>query len=163
MSTSEKCHSFERKDSITLGGAPWNVVAHITVYVQRVGAELKLYSDPDCAGPQLSPADLVVFRNQSTGLYFHIACSPAGTTFADPPVVWEEQKPRPGTVCYGYIMNDGSAFSMSDDYGHQNSVSHSFDLRVDPGDGSRVISTRSTDEVDPTIVERGEEPPGPSR
>ena len=149
--------------TITLEESPWLVQRSISIYVKQVNGKLSIHDDLQ-SGRTLQQEDLKVYKGQSTGLYFFIAeGSDDGTQFPDPdsgtlPLEWKNGAPCPASVTYGKVKDDFSAFSIADLYGHTNEVRHSFNIRVLKGDGS-INSTALFDEIDPTIVEKGEEPP----
>ena len=152
--------------NITLKEAPWSVKREISIYVKLVGDKLYLYDNEKCTGNALSPASFPVYKGQSTGLYFFIYDEDPNskTHFPDPddgvlPLSWDKDKPCPGTVLYGKVRDDLKAFSISDVYNHNGEVKHSFDLVVVPPGGGPFVHTSWFDKVDPTIVEKGEEPP----
>ena len=150
---------------IDLSGPPWNVTKYQSVYVLYADKSLKLYTDDDCQQEHLfNPADFYVKKKVPTGLYFFIASgSETGTEFPDPisksPVTWKDDEPQPATVTLGKYRQDGKAFSLKDYWDHPNEVKHEFTINVrEPGGG--LTSTSIIEGVNPTIVERGEEPPG---
>ena len=153
--------SFTPASDITVSGAQ----ATREVYVRNIGGGLTLFRDDDCLQP-LSPAELDVPKEKLTGLYFHISShSDAGTAFPDGtgtspcPVTWSHGGSKPSTVTYQKIKSDKSAFSMSDLWSHSLYESHEFDINVKLPDGSHT-SVSIVEGIDPTIVERGEEPGG---
>lgn len=152
-------------NTVTLKEAPWSVIREISIYVKQKDGQLSLYNNAECQGRALGPASLEVYKGQSTGLYFFIAKdSDKGTHFPNPndgqlPVAWENESSCPDTVLYGKMKSDLSAFSMADSYAHPVMVLHSFDLIVASGAGGSFIHTSFFKEIDPTIVEKGEDPP----
>ena len=149
--------------SITLNEAPWNVTTFTEIYVKLENGELSCYLDAACAGDAVVPLQLDVYRKESTGLYFYLVHSPATAEFADPPVSWEGGAGCPGTVRYGKIDDKRLGFSMSDYYDHGSEQEFGFDIVVDPGNGAPPISTGIFKEIDPTIMEKGEDPPPDAR
>lgn len=151
--------------SITLEQAPWNVTGKISIYVKHVAGKLSIYYNAQCSGATETPLALEVFRNQATGLYFFIAASSdAGTKFPDPddgplPIAWESKSGCPDTVQYGKVRSDYRAFSIADAYTHHSKDSYGFNIVVDPGGGSPLLTTARFGKIDPTIVEKGEDPP----
>lgn len=161
--------------SIDLSGSPWNVTATVKLFVLlRADGSFGLYRDEGCTDA-FEPAEMPVWENVSTGLYFYIgAGSPAGTLFCDgqdgrpQPVVWLASEACPPTVTYGKIRADRLAFSMSDLAPTPHAARLPFDLEVETPNGvytSVLAHLRRREEpgvtpVDPTIVEKGEEPPG---
>lgn len=153
--------------SIDLSGSPWNVTHTISLYVYRDSSgNIVLYRD-STRSQVFSPAELEVSRNVSTGLYFYILDS-TDLTFCDGlsglplPIVWLHQEVCPSTVTYGKIRADRRAFSIKDLCQGQNTVRHSFDLMVQLGSQppfSVLSFGGGTAAIDPTIVEKGEEPP----
>ena len=152
---------FTPAPDITVSGAQ----VTLEVYVRNLGGQLKLFWDDGCTRP-VTRAELNVPKEKLTGLYFHISshsdtdtCFPDGTGGDPCPVTWRHNGSKPSTVTYQKIKADKSAFSMSDLWSHSIYESHEFDINVklpsgDPG------SVAIVEGVDPTIVERGEEPSG---
>jgi len=151
--------------NITLEQAPWNVEQHISIYVKHEAGKLSIYYNAQCLGAPETLLPLEVFRGQPTGLYFFIAASSdEGTKFPDPdngqlPIAWESDSGCPVTVQYGKVRSDYRAFSMADAYIHHSKDSYGFDIVVDPGGGLPLVTTARFGEIDPTIVEKGEDPP----
>ncbi|MEO1083919.1 MAG: hypothetical protein AAFY88_06730 [Acidobacteriota bacterium] len=142
-----------------------SVDQHISVYVKYANGKLEMYSDAGCLGDAITPLGMDVYRNQSTGLYFYIAASSQGdVTFPSRksghlPIRWEGAGDCPDSVQYGKVKSDDKAFSISDQYSHNDRVEHGFDIVVDPGGGSPLVTTAVFQLIDPTIIEKGEDPP----
>ncbi|MEM1181080.1 MAG: hypothetical protein AAGM22_22250 [Acidobacteriota bacterium] len=155
--------------TIELKEKPWKVDREVSLYVKYSAGALEVYSDPDCAGDAITPLQLDVYRNQATGLYFFIAkSSDQGTQFPAPgsghlPLSWEGNGDCPATVAYGKRRFDNLAFSIADTYDHGVLTEHGFDLIVQTGDSGDWTSTRLFKAIDPTIVEKGEDPPPDAR
>lgn len=151
--------------SIDLSGSPWNVKDVIRVYVRNLDGDVGLFKDAACDEPFIPPR-LEVPYDRSTGLYFYIAAgSTAGTLFCDGldgrplPVSWLQTDLCPSTVTYGKILASRKAFSMQDLADHASDVTYPFDLMIQLPDG-RHIRVAPMVKVDPTIVEKGQEPSG---
>lgn len=161
--------------SIDLADPPFSVTRAVKTYVLRNGdGSFGLYTNEACT-KALAPADLPVYRDQATGLYFYLvdAAANEGVTFCDgtgednqpTPVFWRDAADDlcPPTVTYGKILADCKAFSMKDFCTSDEVARHPFDLQVVLPSGVRgtVLGGHgSVAEIDPTIVEKGEEPPG---
>lgn len=156
--------------SIDLSGPPWGVTTVVSLWVRRnSNGTFDLFRDADCLS-RYNPADLPVWADVRTGLYFYIAASSTpGTTFCDGlndrpnPVLWPGSATDlpPATVTYGKIQADRKAFSMMDYCQVGDSARHAFDLEIEFENAFYSVLTNLTVEsVDPTIVQKGEEPPG---
>lgn len=154
--------------SIELDGSPWNVTTAIHLYVIRNSSgQFELYQNAACT-VAYSPANLECDYNESTGLYFYIGQpSASDLKFTDGlsgrplPISWPAQEACPSTVTYGKIKSDRLAFSIRDLAAHTNDVNYTFDLVVElPSGDPQGVSFHLADAfVDPTIIEKGEEPP----
>jgi hypothetical protein len=160
--------------SIDLDGPPFNVTRTVKTYVLRnQDGSFGLFCNEACT-KSLMPPDLPVYRGQATGLYFYIPDVAAndGVTFCDgtgadnepTPVFWRDAADDlcPATVTYGKILADRTAFSMMDYCTSDEDTRHPFDLQVLLPNGHRTTILGGHDavtEIDPTIVEKGEEPP----
>jgi hypothetical protein len=160
--------------SIDLAEPPFSVTRTVKLFLLREESGFGLYKDEACTLP-FDPPDLEVYVAQSTGLYFYIVGSEAnaGVVFCNgtgsgsddlpPPVLWRNAPHScPQSVTYGKIRADRKAFSMKDFWQDELDSRHPFDLQVEvPGRGRTTIRAQaSVSEIDPTIVQKGEEPPG---
>lgn len=158
--------------SISLADPPFSVTRTVKVYVLRnADGSFGLYKDETCT-TAFSPCDLPVYAGESTGLYFYItgAASNASVVFCDGtgaddhpmPVLWRDGGTCPQSVTYGKIKADRKAFSMKDFWQNELDSRHPFDLQVELPGGNRttILSQATVAEIDPTIVQKGEEPPG---
>ncbi len=77
-------------------------------------------------------------------------------------MLWPATDVPPPTVTYGKILADRSAFSMMDYCpAWELAARYPFDLEVEYESAFYSVLTHLTVEsVDPTIVQKGEEPPG---
>ena len=154
---------FTKASDINLSGPPWLVQPVLSVYVLNNGGNLALYKDDACT-VAFNPPILEIPKQTSTGLYFHIASgSDDQTEFSDgvngnpPPISWDSGS-YPSSVTQGKFQSDKKAFSLKDYWDHSNNQDYGFNLNIKLPDGShRTVSL--VDSIDPTIVERGEEPP----
>lgn len=157
--------------SIDLSGSPWFVTTVVKLYVRReTDGSFGLYKDEACTQPYGEPAEMTVAPNQSTGLYFYIADASAADykfldgTGNDLPVKWLSSDTCPPSVTYGRILASGLAFSMKDFWQTGTPSRYVFDLEVEDGSGHKTTILSNVDRalhpVDPTIVQKGEEPPG---
>lgn len=162
--------------SIDLSGPPWNVTTVVKLFVLlRPDGSFGLYHNEACTNEYGSAGEMPVWENVSTGLYFYIASgSPVGTLFCDGldhrplPIQWLASDTCPQTVTYGKIRENRQAFSMSDLATGSLAKRLPFDLMVEtPNHGITSVLKNlgrhldlGIDPVDPTIVEKGEEPPG---
>lgn len=153
--------------SIDLSGPPFGVTAVDALWVRRnPNGTFDLFRDEACLN-RFQPADLPVFLDVKTGLYFFIApSSTAGTMFCDgqdgrpDPVTWPAADQPPPTITYGKILADRLAFSMMDWWRAGTAQRYRFDLMVEfEGTWYSILSNLTVEAVDPTIVEKGEEPP----
>lgn len=158
---------FTKASDINLNGPPWLVTDVLSVYVLNDEGELSLWKDDACTNA-FDPPQLDVQKEVSTGLYFHIASgSEHGTEFSDgldnnpPPLTWEAGS-YPSSVTPGKFEQFKKAFSLKDYWNHSNNQDYSFTLNIKMPDGS-VRTVALVDSIDPTIVERGEEPPPETR
>ena len=147
--------------SIDLSGPPWNTTAVIRIYVQNTSGQFSVYTDPQ-GMMLLDPPEISSARKTSTGIYvFMTNGSDSGTKFTDGlesrplPVTWMKGSP-PASITYGKVRSDRLAFSMKNEWDHDDTQRYEFDIHLELPDGT---ISRLNLGADPVILEAGELPP----
>lgn len=133
-----------------------NVDGSIDVYVKNVGGNLSLYKDAAANQSWGTDPELDVPHAKVYAVYFRFTLNTdMGTTFPASPLDWGTPG-QPSTITCEKMLANHTAFSIKVDNSvtHVQDNSHDFDIKVVSATGT---SRARTSEIDPTIVEKGEE------
>jgi hypothetical protein len=134
-----------------------NVDGSIDIWVKCQGGTVTLFKDSTALNSWGSDPNFNVPCEKVYAIYFRLTpSSDTGTIFPADPFDWDPS--QPSTITYEKMLANQTAFSIKDDNSAEHSTdhTHSFDLLVNSGSLMKIVRLR-TSEIDPTIVEKGEE------
>lgn len=137
-----------------------NVDGHIDVYVKNTGGTLSLYHDDAGTNSWGSDPNFEVPKEKKYAVYFRMTLNTeSGTTFPAVPLDWGTAG-MPSTITCEKMLANNLAFSIKVDNSSppKNDENHDFDVIVDSP--TRGILRLHMSEIDPTIVEKGEDGEG---
>ncbi len=146
--------------TMSSGIALVNVDGHIDIYVKNVGGTLSLFHDNMGTNSWGADPHFEVPKDKKYAVYFRMTLNTdTGTTFPSAPLDWGTAG-MPSTITCEKMLTSHLAFSIKVDNSSppQNDENHDFDLLVDSP--TRGILRLHMSEIDPTIVEEGEEGEG---
>lgn len=136
------------------------VDGHIDIYVKNDGGALSLYHDVNGTNSWGADPHFEVPKSKVYGVYFRMTLNTeTGTTFPASPLDWGTAG-QPSTITCEKMLTNHTAFSIKVDNSSppQNDQNHDFDLDVETP--TRGIIRLHMSDIDPTIVEKGEEGEG---